>query len=194
MDISRAWKTVWESSKIVANECLGCIELQQQKPWFDVDYSKLWNNRSRLICCGYRIKAQWKEVIWTMLRFYSSIHFTNKEKKYWKTVVRLKHTLRSEILEIVSLLMCLYLFLLVHVCYLQLQAHFLVLDDIMDGSETRRGRPCWYLYENLGTAAICDGLLLEQGLYQLLSRYFRDKPYYARVLELFHDVSLIFIP
>jgi len=27
----------------------------------------------------------------------------------------------------------------------------------------------------------------------LLSRYFRDKPYYARVLELFHDVSLIFI-
>jgi farnesyl diphosphate synthase len=90
--------------------------------------------------------------------------------------------------------MCLYLFLLVHVCYLQLQAHFLVLDDIMDGSETRRGRPGWYLYENLGTAAICDGLLLEQGLYQLLSRYFRDKPYYARVLELFHDVSLIFIP
>jgi len=64
------------------------------------------------------------------------------------------------------------------------------LDDIMDGSATRRGRPCWYLYENLGTAAINDGQLLEQGLYQLLSRYFRDKPYYSRVLELFHDVSL----
>jgi farnesyl diphosphate synthase len=80
-----------------------------------------------------------------------------------------------------------------YICDLQLQAHFLVMDDIMDGSVTRRGRPCWYLYENLGTAAVNDGLLLENGVYQLLSRYFRDKPYYVHVLELFHDVSLIFI-
>jgi farnesyl diphosphate synthase len=67
------------------------------------------------------------------------------------------------------------------------------MDDIIDGSVSRRGRPCWYLYENIGTAAVNDGLFLEQSLYQLLSRYFRDKSYYARVLELFHDVSLIFI-
>lgn len=75
-------------------------------------------------------------------------------------------------------------------CVEMLQAYFLVLDDIIDGSVRRRGRPCWYLYENLGTAAINDGQLLEQGLYQLLGRYFRDKPYYTRVLELFHDASL----
>jgi farnesyl diphosphate synthase len=79
-----------------------------------------------------------------------------------------------------------------YVCDLQLQAYFLVLDDIMDNSVTRRGRPCWYLYKNLGTAAVNDGLLLEHGLYQLLSRYFRDKPYYVNVLELFHDVSFYF--
>jgi farnesyl diphosphate synthase len=82
----------------------------------------------------------------------------------------------------------------VYICDLQLQAYFLVMDDIIDGSVSRRGRPCWYLYINLGTAAINDGLLLEQSLYQLLSQYFRDKTYYACVLELFHDVSLIFIP
>jgi farnesyl diphosphate synthase len=79
------------------------------------------------------------------------------------------------------------------VCDLQLQAYFLVLDDIMDNSVTRRGRPCWYLYKNLGTAAVNDGILLEHGLYQLLSRYLRDKPYYINVLELFHDVSFICI-
>ena len=80
------------------------------------------------------------------------------------------------------------------VCDLQLQAHLLVLDDIMDVSTIRRGQTCWYLHENIGPAAVNDAMLLEQGLYQLLRRYFHDKPYYVRVLELFHDVSLIFIP
>jgi hypothetical protein len=41
VDIIRAWKTIWESRKIVAKDCLGCNELQQPKPWFGGDYSKL---------------------------------------------------------------------------------------------------------------------------------------------------------
>ncbi|PSN57541.1 Farnesyl pyrophosphate synthase, partial [Blattella germanica] len=75
-------------------------------------------------------------------------------------------------------------------CVEMFQAFLLVMDDIMDSSETRRGRPCWYRKNDLGVAAINDGILLENGLYQLLRRYFRDKPYYVQTLELFHDVCL----
>lgn len=37
-------------------------------------------------------------------------------------------------------------------CIEFLQAYFLVADDIMDGSITRRGQPCWYKQEKVRTA------------------------------------------
>jgi len=64
----------------------------------------------------------------------------------------------------------------------------------MDGSETRRGRPCWYQCNNLGLAAINDGILLESGVFQLLRRHFRERPYYVDLMELFHDVWYLVIP
>jgi farnesyl diphosphate synthase len=70
-----------------------------------------------------------------------------------------------------------------------LQAFFLVADDIMDGSETRRGRPCWYKVDNLGPAAFNDAVLLEASIYALLKKYFRAKPYYVDVLDIMHDIT-----
>ncbi|KAK7878854.1 hypothetical protein WMY93_030880 [Mugilogobius chulae] len=55
--------------------------------------------------------------------------------------------------------------LLVGWCIELLQAFFLVADDIMDGSVTRRGQPCWYKK---------DGI---------------DQPYYVNLLELFTETS-----
>ena len=64
-----------------------------------------------------------------------------------------------------------------------LQAFFLVADDIMDGSVTRRGAPCWYRNTGVGLAAFNDSLILETCVYSVLRRYFRSEPCYLALLE-----------
>lgn len=70
-----------------------------------------------------------------------------------------------------------------------LQAFFLVSDDIMDGSITRRGKPCWYRQEGVGMVAINDAFLLESTIYSLLKKHFRSHPAYLDLIELFHEVT-----
>lgn len=74
---------------------------------------------------------------------------------------------------------------------LQLQSFFLIADDIIDGSELRRGKPCWHRHENLGVSAFNDATLIEAGIYKLLHKHFRNAPYYLDMLELFHEVRFI---
>lgn len=70
-----------------------------------------------------------------------------------------------------------------------LQAFFLVSDDIMDSSITRRGKPCWYRQEGVGMVAINDAFLLESTIYTLLKKHFRSHPAYLDLIELFHEVT-----
>lgn len=70
-----------------------------------------------------------------------------------------------------------------------LQAFFLVSDDIMDASITRRGNPCWYRQPNVGMIAINDAFMLESAIYILLKKYFRAHPSYVNLIELFHEVT-----
>ncbi|SPO22926.1 probable ERG20 - farnesyl-pyrophosphate synthetase [Ustilago trichophora] len=74
-------------------------------------------------------------------------------------------------------------------CIELLQAYFLVADDMMDASVTRRGQPCWYRVEGVGNIAINDAFMLEAAIYFLLKKHFRSDPYYGMLLELFHDVT-----
>jgi len=57
-------------------------------------------------------------------------------------------------------------------CIEWLQAFFLVADDIMDASITRRGQPCWYKLEDVGMVACNDYLILESQIYRILKHYF----------------------
>lgn len=61
----------------------------------------------------------------------------------------------------------------------------------MDGSETRRGLKCWYKVDDVGLCAINDSMMIENGIYYLLKKYFSDKPYYNDIVDLFHEVTFI---
>ncbi|KZF20197.1 ERG20 farnesyl diphosphate synthase [Xylona heveae TC161] len=74
-------------------------------------------------------------------------------------------------------------------CTELLQAFFLVSDDIMDESKTRRGAPCWYLMPEVGMVAINDAFMLESSIFVLLKKFFRSEPSYLDLIELFHEVT-----
>jgi farnesyl diphosphate synthase len=66
-----------------------------------------------------------------------------------------------------------------------MQASFLVEDDIMDKSETRRGRDCWYRVPGIGLMAINDASMLECFIHNLLKSHCSSSRNYIRILDLF---------
>lgn len=62
-------------------------------------------------------------------------------------------------------------------------------DDILDQSEVRRGKPCWYKVEEVASNAVNDILLLENGCYWLLKRFFGHLPCYPSLFEMFHEAA-----
>lgn len=74
-------------------------------------------------------------------------------------------------------------------CVELLQAFFLVADDIMDHSHTRRGRPCFFRLPDVQLNAINDAMILEMMIYRLLRSHFAHHPAYPHLLDLFHSIT-----
>lgn len=60
----------------------------------------------------------------------------------------------------------------------------------MEGTELRRGAPCWYRRADVGLSGINDAVQVQSAMYSTLKKYFSSKPYYKNVLETFNEVSL----
>ena len=71
-----------------------------------------------------------------------------------------------------------------------LQAMALIADDIMDGSKTRRGKPCWHV--EVGVAcAINDALLVYSATYRLLAQEFvHDAVLFGKLAQLVFDTAM----
>ena len=64
-------------------------------------------------------------------------------------------------------------------CIEWLQAFFLVADDMMDHSITRRGQPCWYKVPKVGLNACNDCIVLEACIYKILKKHTKQLPCYV---------------
>jgi len=71
-----------------------------------------------------------------------------------------------------------------------LQACFLVADDIMDSSLTRRGRACWYKVPNVGMKAVNDTLLLENSVHVLVKDALPDDKLRSSILTTIAETKL----
>ncbi|GES63923.1 farnesyl pyrophosphate synthetase [Aspergillus terreus] len=69
------------------------------------------------------------------------------------------------------------------------QASYLVSDDIMDNSEYRRGKVCWYRRDDVGLTAINDAAFLKSLIFSLLKKHFQHHVEYVRILELLNEAS-----
>ena len=74
-------------------------------------------------------------------------------------------------------------------CVEFLQAFFLVADDVMDDSVTRRGQPCWFRLPNVRLIAINDSFILESCVFKILKRYFGAETFYSQLVDLFIEVT-----
>ena len=70
-----------------------------------------------------------------------------------------------------------------------MQASFLVADDMMDSSITRRGQPCWYLVKGIGNAAINDSLILLTQMEFILDRYLDRHPQCSKMRKVLLETT-----
>jgi hypothetical protein len=58
VEINSAWEIIRENLNISAKESIGCFQLMKHKLWLGEICSKLFDQRNKLNCSGYRIQVK----------------------------------------------------------------------------------------------------------------------------------------
>jgi hypothetical protein len=99
--MNRAWENIRENIKTSAKESPGHYELQQHKPWFHAECSKLIDRRKQAELQWLQNPSQVNEDNMDNVRREASRTFRTKKREYLKTkLMILKQTVRIRILEI----------------------------------------------------------------------------------------------
>ncbi|EPB79000.1 polyprenyl synthetase [Ancylostoma ceylanicum] len=72
-----------------------------------------------------------------------------------------------------------------------IQSFYLIVDDIMDGAETRRGKPCWYKVPGVGLGAVNDALLLDVFVEDIIRELYPGHPQVERLCDAYRKSKRI---
>ncbi|XP_041984479.1 uncharacterized protein LOC121737023 [Aricia agestis] len=75
-------------------------------------------------------------------------------------------------------------------CVEMFHAHQLIIRDLMDDREMRRGVPCWHRHSDVGLTGINDGAWILSALFSTLKKNFAHQPYYKHAVEMFNEMLL----
>ncbi|XP_054167092.1 uncharacterized protein LOC128964501 [Oppia nitens] len=65
--------------------------------------------------------------------------------------------------------------------------YFVMIDDIVDQSDTRFGKTCWHLLPDVGMIALNDCTLILSVVFKLAKHYFKGHPCYMDIVECIHE-------
>ncbi|KAH8433988.1 Farnesyl pyrophosphate synthetase [Aspergillus melleus] len=72
------------------------------------------------------------------------------------------------------------------------KGYIYIVDDIIDGSEIRRGRPCWHLLlPGTGLQALNDSCILKSLVHLVLRRFFHNKSAYPRLSDVMQEITYL---
>ncbi|CAH1640240.1 unnamed protein product [Spodoptera littoralis] len=67
-----------------------------------------------------------------------------------------------------------------------IESHVLMVDDIVDSSQTRRSKECWHIHSGVGLGAVNDCGLLLACAFELLELYFGKEKIYGDLVKITH--------
>ncbi|XP_055691180.1 farnesyl pyrophosphate synthase-like [Lutzomyia longipalpis] len=76
-------------------------------------------------------------------------------------------------------------------CLEVFHAAYLIFDDIMDESPTRRGKPSWHKLDDVQLKAINDSSMMEATIYKFIKKNFNHLPCYENIIDTLHTNILI---